>query len=138
VSEHRLRLTVTAAVAAQVPVASIAKVAGVTRQTVCNWSADYGQGGGLAVAAGAGLASLPAQRPEAPKGAPVLILGARRRGNIAYGLGCLGQNPLIVGSVGPDFAGYRRWLDEHGVDTSGVRTSPTQRMYRLLPEALVR
>jgi adenosine kinase len=51
-------------------------------------------------------------------------------GNIAYGLGCLGQNPLIVGSVGPDFAGYRRWLDEHGVDTSGVRTSPTQQTAR--------
>ena len=47
-------------------------------------------------------------------------------GNIAFGLGCLGQNPLLVGSVGPDFAEYRQWLDEHGVDTSGVRTSATQ------------
>jgi adenosine kinase len=51
-------------------------------------------------------------------------------GNIAYGLGCLGQNPLLVGSVGPDFAEYRRWLDEHGVDTSGVRTSVTQHTAR--------
>ncbi len=51
-------------------------------------------------------------------------------GNIAYGLGCLGQNPLLVGSVGPDFAEYRRWLDEHGVDTSGVRTSLTQHTAR--------
>jgi adenosine kinase len=44
-------------------------------------------------------------------------------GNIAFGLGCLGQNPLLVGSVGRDFGPYRQWLDEHGVDTSGVRTS---------------
>ena len=51
-------------------------------------------------------------------------------GNIAFGLGCLGQNPLLVGSVGPDFAEYRRWLDEHGVDTSGVRTSATQHTAR--------
>src|SRR5215469_5373062 len=51
-------------------------------------------------------------------------------GNIAFGLGCLGQNPLLVGSVGPDFAAYRQWLDEHGVDTSGVRTSATQHTAR--------
>jgi adenosine kinase len=51
-------------------------------------------------------------------------------GNIAFGLGCLGQNPLLVGSVGPDFADYRTWLDEHGVDTSGVRTSSTQHTAR--------
>ena len=51
-------------------------------------------------------------------------------GNIAFGLACLGQNPLLVGSVGPDFADYRGWLDEHGVDTSGVRTSLTQHTAR--------
>jgi adenosine kinase len=51
-------------------------------------------------------------------------------GNISFGLGCLGQNPLLVGSVGPDFAAYRQWLDEHGVDTSGVRTSATQHTAR--------
>jgi adenosine kinase len=51
-------------------------------------------------------------------------------GNIAFGLGCLGQNPLLVGSVGPDFVAYRQWLDEHGVDTSGVRTSATQHTAR--------
>src|SRR5215469_7970690 len=51
-------------------------------------------------------------------------------GNIAFGLGCLGQNPLLVGTVGPDFAEYRRWLDEHGVDTSGVRTSATRHTAR--------
>jgi adenosine kinase len=41
--------------------------------------------------------------------------------NIAFGLGCLGLRPLLVGTVGRDFAEYRDWLDEHGVDTSGVR-----------------
>lgn len=78
-SEHRLRLTVTAAVAAEVPIASIARAAGVTRQTVYNWSADYGRGSQLAVSAGTQLAELPVQRPRAVKGAPVLVLSSRRR-----------------------------------------------------------
>ena len=74
----------TAAVAAEVPIASIAKAAGVTRQTVYNWSADYGQGHGLTVAAGTHLASLPVQRPQAVKGAPVLILGTRRKRHLVW------------------------------------------------------
>ena len=81
-SQHRLRLAVTAAVTAQVPIASIAKAAGVTRQTVYNWGVSYGQGHGLTVAAGTHLASLPVQRPRAVKGAPVLILGVRRKGRL--------------------------------------------------------
>src|SRR5215469_16309416 len=51
-------------------------------------------------------------------------------GNISFGLGCLGLKPLLVGSVGPDFAEYRAWLEAHGVDTSGVRTSATQHTAR--------
>lgn len=51
-------------------------------------------------------------------------------GNISYGLGCLGLNPLLVGSVGPDFAEYESWLTAHGVDTSGVRTSATRHTAR--------
>ena len=51
-------------------------------------------------------------------------------GNISYGLGCLGLRPLLVGSVGPDFADYRDWLEAHGVDTSAVRTSATQHTAR--------
>jgi adenosine kinase len=43
--------------------------------------------------------------------------------NIAFGLGCLGVHPLLVGSVGRDFADYRVWLDQHGVDTSWVHES---------------
>jgi adenosine kinase len=51
-------------------------------------------------------------------------------GNISFGLGGLGLNPLLVGSVGQDFAEYRGWLDSHGVDTSGVRTSATRHTAR--------
>jgi adenosine kinase len=40
--------------------------------------------------------------------------------NIAFGLGVLGRSPLLIGAVGPDFAEYRTWLEEHGVDCSGV------------------
>jgi len=43
--------------------------------------------------------------------------------NIAFGLGCLGLQPLLVGTVGSDFADYQRWLEEHRVDTSMVRES---------------
>jgi hypothetical protein len=83
-SEHRLRLAVTAARAADVPIASIAKAAGVTRQTVYNWSTDYGQGHALAVVAGTHLEDLPVQRPHAVKRAPVLILATRRRGRLTW------------------------------------------------------
>jgi adenosine kinase len=41
-------------------------------------------------------------------------------GNIAFALGVLGQSPLLVGAVGGDFADYRSWLEEHGVDCSAV------------------
>jgi adenosine kinase len=51
-------------------------------------------------------------------------------GNISFGLGCLGLKPLLVGSVGQDFAEYRGWLERHGVDTSGVRTSVTRHTAR--------
>jgi adenosine kinase len=44
--------------------------------------------------------------------------------NIAFGLGCLGLRPLLVGTAGQsDFADYREWLERHGVDTTGVRES---------------
>jgi adenosine kinase len=53
-------------------------------------------------------------------------LAIRRGGvaaNIAFGLGVLGLRPLLVGGVGADFADYRRWLEDHGVSTAGVRES---------------
>jgi len=51
-------------------------------------------------------------------------------GNISFGLGCLGLRPLLVGSVGQDFAEYASWLTAHGVDTAGVRTSATRHTAR--------
>jgi adenosine kinase len=53
-------------------------------------------------------------------------LAIRRGGvaaNIAFGLGVLGLRPLLVGSAGADFEDYRRWLEDHGVSTAGVRES---------------
>jgi adenosine kinase len=53
-------------------------------------------------------------------------LAIRRGGvaaNIAFGLGVLGLRPLLVGAVGSDFQDYRRWLEDHGVSTAGVRES---------------
>jgi adenosine kinase len=52
--------------------------------------------------------------------------------NVAFGLGCLGLDPLLIGSVGPDFAEYRGWLDRHGVDTAGVRESTLRHTARFV------
>jgi adenosine kinase len=55
-------------------------------------------------------------------------LQVRRGGtgaNIAFGMGVLGQRPLLVGSVGTDVGDYLDWLREHGVDVSWVRRSAT-------------
>src|SRR3954468_9121202 len=43
--------------------------------------------------------------------------------NIAFGMGSLGYRPQLVGSVGTDAGDYVHWLQEAGVDTSGVRVS---------------
>ena len=55
-------------------------------------------------------------------------LEVRRGGtgaNIAFGMATLGLEPLLIGTVGKDAAGYVAWLAGHGVDVSGVRTSET-------------
>jgi adenosine kinase len=52
--------------------------------------------------------------------------------NIAFGLGCLGLRPLLVGTAGSDFADYRAWLEQHGVDTSGVRESTRHHTARFI------
>ncbi len=55
-------------------------------------------------------------------------LQVRRGGtgaNIAFGMGVLGQRPLLVGSVGRDADDYLTWLRDHGVDTTHVRVSET-------------
>ncbi len=41
--------------------------------------------------------------------------------NISYNLGLLGEHPVLVGSVGEDFAEYRTWLEGRGVDCSAVK-----------------
>jgi adenosine kinase len=62
-------------------------------------------------------------------------LDIRRGGvaaNIAFGMGCLGLTPVLVGAVGADFADYRSWLDRHGVDTGSVRVSDVRHTARFL------
>ena len=62
-------------------------------------------------------------------------LEVRRGGvapNIAFGMGCLGLKPVLVGAVGPDFADYESWLARHGVDTSGVHVSETAHTARFI------
>lgn len=65
----------------------------------------------------------------------VETLDIRRGGvgaNIAFGLGCLGLHPLLVGTVGTDFDEYRGWLERHGVDTSRVRETALHHTARFI------
>jgi adenosine kinase len=41
--------------------------------------------------------------------------------NIAYNLGLLRERPVLVGSVGEDFAEYRAWLEARGVDCRAIK-----------------
>ncbi|NKQ54965.1 carbohydrate kinase family protein [Amycolatopsis sp. K13G38] len=62
-------------------------------------------------------------------------LEVRRGGvaaNIAFGLGCLGMTPILVGAVGSDFDDYRSWLERHGVDTKSVHISQNRHTSRFL------
>ena len=43
--------------------------------------------------------------------------------NIAFGMGALGLNPLLVAAVGKDWADYNDWLTRHGVNTEHVKIS---------------
>ncbi|MEV6986584.1 carbohydrate kinase family protein [Sphaerisporangium sp. NPDC051017] len=52
--------------------------------------------------------------------------------NIAFGMGCLGLKPVLVGAVGDDFADYRSWLERHGVDCDSVHISRTRHTARFL------
>ncbi|MEX5720647.1 carbohydrate kinase family protein [Geodermatophilus maliterrae] len=52
--------------------------------------------------------------------------------NMAYGLGLLGLSPVLVGSVGSDFADYDAWLTRHGVDTRDVRWSELKHTARFV------
>jgi adenosine kinase len=44
--------------------------------------------------------------------------------NIAYNLTLLGEHPKLMATVGQDFGDYHHWLDEQGVDTSGLVVIP--------------
>lgn len=55
-------------------------------------------------------------------------LDVRRGGcaaNIAYGMGVLGLNPILIAAVGKDWADYESWLTRHGVNTSHALVSTT-------------
>jgi adenosine kinase len=52
--------------------------------------------------------------------------------NMAYGLGLLGLNPVLVGAVGSDFADYDAWLTRHGVDTGSVHWSELKHTARFV------
>jgi adenosine kinase len=62
-------------------------------------------------------------------------LEVRRGGcaaNIAFGLGCLGLRPILVGAVGEDFVDYRSWLERHNVDCDSVHVSETRHTARFV------
>lgn len=62
-------------------------------------------------------------------------LEVRRGGvaaNIAFGMGCLGLRPALVGAVGEDFEPYRAWLERHGVDTDSVHVSELKHTARFV------
>ncbi len=52
--------------------------------------------------------------------------------NIAFGMGVLGQRPVLVGAAGPDFADYRSWLSRHHVDTDSVHISELRHTARFI------
>jgi adenosine kinase len=55
-------------------------------------------------------------------------LDVRRGGcaaNIAFGMGVLGLNPVLIAAVGKDWPDYEAWLSRHGVDTSHAQVSET-------------
>jgi sugar/nucleoside kinase (ribokinase family) len=63
-------------------------------------------------------------------------LEVRRGGvaaNIAFGMGCLGLRPVLVGAVGSDFVvDYRSWLNRHNVDTDAVHISDLRHTARFV------
>ncbi|MEU5996846.1 carbohydrate kinase family protein [Streptomyces sp. NPDC047197] len=88
------------------------------------------------------LMTFPGRFPERlvgdrPHVASLAFLASRlemRRGgaaaNVAFGLGRLGLDPVLVGAVGSDFADYQVWLKQHGVDTESVLVVPGEHTAR--------
>ncbi|MBF4160536.1 carbohydrate kinase family protein [Nocardioides acrostichi] len=52
--------------------------------------------------------------------------------NICFGLAQLGVPSVLVGAAGEDFAGYRSWLERHGVECAHVRISDSQHTARFV------
>lgn len=52
--------------------------------------------------------------------------------NIAFGMACLGLNPVLVAAVGSDWHDYEGWLRRHGVETDHVLVSATQHTARFV------
>lgn len=52
--------------------------------------------------------------------------------NIAFGLGSLGLNPILIGAVGLDFQDYRSWLERHGVDCESIHVSEVAQTARFV------
>jgi adenosine kinase len=52
--------------------------------------------------------------------------------NIAYGMGQLGERPVLVGAVGQDFGEYRAWLERNGVDCDSVYVSDAHHTARFV------
>ncbi|WP_099021939.1 carbohydrate kinase family protein [Mycolicibacterium palauense] len=53
-------------------------------------------------------------------------------GNMAYAIGVLGGDAALVGAAGIDFGDYRAWLEQAGVDCSGVLISETAHTARFV------
>ena len=52
--------------------------------------------------------------------------------NIGFGMGVLGEKPILVAAVGSDFAEYQAWLEKHGVDCGHVHISKTAHTARFM------
>src|SRR5262245_47526675 len=53
-------------------------------------------------------------------------------GNMAYAIGVLGGDAVLVGAAGTDFAEYREWLVTHGVNCDHVLISQTAHTARFV------
>src|SRR6202023_3043642 len=53
-------------------------------------------------------------------------------GNMAYAIGVLGGDPVLIGAAGIDFTDYREWLQSHGVNCDHVLISETAHTARFV------
>jgi adenosine kinase len=53
-------------------------------------------------------------------------------GNMAYAIGALGGDAVLIGAAGMDFADYREWLQTHGVNCDHVLISETAHTARFV------